>query len=109
MSGPLAGMLNERIHIESPSSERNAMGLLQPGWTTSARCRAAVIAEGVGSESEGMTLSAMPRFRVIIRARRGLSIDQRIKWKERILMIRQINDDPRLKDRITLRCEEVRR
>lgn len=108
MSLGLAGALKERVAIESPSSERNAMGLWQPGWTLFAKCRASVVPEGVGSESEGMALSAMPRFRVTIRARSGLSVGQRVRWNGRILMVRQVNDDPRLKDRVALRCEEVR-
>ena len=50
----------------------------------------------------------MPRYRVTIRERDGIAIDQRITWKGRGLMVRQLLDDPRTKDRIVMRCEEVR-
>jgi head-tail adaptor len=50
----------------------------------------------------------MPKFRVTIRWREGIAIDQRISWNGRKLMVRQLLDDPRTKDRITMRCEEVR-
>ena len=108
MSGEFAGMLRERILIEQPSSERTAMGVRTAGWETVARCLAAIEPEGVGPEAEAQALSAMPRFRVSIRPRDGIAIDQRIIWGKRVLMIRQLVDDPRRRDRITMRCEEVR-
>jgi SPP1 family predicted phage head-tail adaptor len=108
MSGEFAGTLKERILIERPSSERTAMGLQIPGWEVLARCLAAIEPEGTGPEAEAQALSAMPRFRVSIRARDGIAIDQRISWGKRMLMIRQLVDDPRRRERIVMRCEEVR-
>jgi SPP1 family predicted phage head-tail adaptor len=108
MKSEFAGTLRERIVIEQPSSERTTMGLQVAGWETVARCLAAIEPEGAGPETEAQALSAMPRFRVAIRARQGVAIDQRIGWGKRLLMIRQIVDDPRYRDRIMMRCEEVR-
>ena len=108
MSGEFAGTLRERVVIERPMSTRNAMGLLEPGWEPVCRCLASVVLESVGAESEGQALSAMPRYRVTIRNRRGIGIDQRIAWGGRKLMVRQLLDDPRQKDRIVMRCEEIR-
>ena len=108
MSGEFAGMLRERILIEQRSSERTAMGVRTAGWETVARCLAAIEPEGVGPEAEAQALSAMPRFRVSIRLRDGIAIDQRISWGKRVLMVRQLVDDPRRRDRIVMRCEEVR-
>jgi head-tail adaptor len=103
-----AGTLRERIVIEQPISVRNAMGLQEPGWEEVCRCLASVALESVGAESEGQALSAMPRFRVTIRWREGIALDQRVSWSGRKLMIRQLLDDPRERDRIAMRCEEVR-
>jgi head-tail adaptor len=103
-----AGTLRERVLIERPISVRNAMGLQEPGWETVCQCLASVALESVGQESEGQALSSMPRFRVTIRWREGIALDQRISWNGRKLMVRQLLDDPREKDRIALRCEEVR-
>jgi len=50
----------------------------------------------------------MPRFRVTIRSRDGVVIDQRINWRGKLMTVRQILDDPRARDRILMRCEEVR-
>ena len=108
MSGEFAGLLRERILIERPSSERTAMGLQVSGWEKVAECLAAIEPEGVGPEAEAQALSAMPRFRVSIRWREGVGIDQRIRWGKRLLMVRQMLDDPRRKERIVMRCEEVR-
>lgn len=103
-----AGSLRERILIERPVGARTPMGLQQSAWETVCRSLAAVQPEGTGAESEAMALSAMPRFRVTIRKRDGIAIDQRINWNKRMLVIRQLLDDPRAKDRIVMRCEEVR-
>jgi head-tail adaptor len=108
MSGEFSGSLRERILIERPVEARTAMGVQQFGWERVARCLAAIVPEGAGAEREAMALSVMPRFQVTIRVRDGIAIDQRISWGERVLMVRQLISDPRAKDRITMRCEEVR-
>lgn len=103
-----AGTLKERIVIERPTTTRTATGLQESGWETVASCLAAVRLEGVGAESEGQALSAMPKLRVTVRRRARIAIDQRIRWGARTLMIRQLLDDPTLPDRLVLRCEESR-
>lgn len=103
-----AGTLRERIRIERPTTTRTPTGLQAAAWEPVASCLAAIQLEGVGAESEGQALSAMPRHRVTIRRRAGIAIDQRIRWGSRMLMVRQLLDDPRLADRIVLRCEETR-
>lgn len=108
MSGEFAGTLKERILIERPTAERTATRLQTAGWETVARCLAAIAPEGVGAEAEAQALSAMPRFQVAIRWREGIGIDQRISWGKRVLMVRQLLDDPRRKERIVMRCEEAR-
>lgn len=108
MSSEFAGTLRERVVIERPTTARNAMGLQEPGWEQVCRCLASVVLESVGAQSEAQALSAMPRFRVTIRKREGLALDQRISWGGRKMMVRQLVDDPRAKDRIVMRCEEVR-
>ena len=108
MSREFAGTLVERILIERPVATRNALGLQEYGWEKVCRCLASVVLEGVGPESEAMALSAMPRFRVTIRTRDGIAIDQRVTWKGKMMMVRQLLADPKAPDRITLRCEEVR-
>lgn len=106
--GEFAGTLRERITFERQVAARSAAGLRDGGWERFADCLAAVAFDTIGAEAEGMSLSAMPRFRVAIRTRDGIEVDQRVRWKGRLLMIRQILSDPRMPDRLTLKCEEVR-
>ena len=109
MSGrEFAGSLRERVVVEALTEERNALGAQLPEWTVVARCLAAVAPEGTGAEAEGQALSAMARFKVTIRVREGIAVGQRVRWRARLLSIRQRVDDPALPDRITLRCEEIR-
>lgn len=108
MSGGLAGALRERITIERTGTERSASGLQVSSWETVATCRAHVRPEGAGPESEAMSLSAMARFRVTIRMREGIEVGQRVRWKGRVMTIRQLIENPDLRDRLELRCEEVR-
>ena len=103
-----AGTLSERITIERPVGARTPMGVQQSEWETVCRCLAAIVPEGAGAESEAQALSAMPKYRVTIRWREGIAIDQRVSWRGRMLMVRQMLDDPRARDRIQMRCEEVR-
>lgn len=103
-----AGTLTERIEIDRPVTTRTVMGMQEAGWERVCRCLAAIVLEGAGPEAEAMALSAMPRFRVTIRWREGIAIDQRIRWRERTLMVRQLLDDPGSRDRLVLRCEEIR-
>lgn len=103
-----AGALSERITIERPVTSRTATGLQEAGWETLLSCFAAITPEGAGAEAEAMALSAMPRFKVVIRHRDGIAIDQRVRWGQRVMMIRQYLYDPKAKDRLMLRCEEVR-
>lgn len=103
-----AGTLNERIAIERRVGARTPMGVQQSEWEIVCTCLASIAPEGAGAESEAQALSAMPRYRVTIRWRDGIAVDQRISWRGRFLMVRQLLDDPRRRDRIVMRCEEVR-
>lgn len=95
MTGEFAGTLTQKVVVERQQSERTATGVAAGEWVPSFSCRAAIHPDGAGQEREAMSFSAMPRLRVTIRSRRGLTIDQRIRWGTRLLAIRQIIDDPR--------------
>lgn len=103
-----AGTLKERITIERPTDVRTASGLQTAGWEQVASCLAAIMAEGAGPEAEAQALSSMPRYRVTIRRREGIAVGQRVRWGARAMLVKQRIDDPRLQDRILLRCEEMR-
>lgn len=108
MSAEFAGTLNERISIERPSGDLTGTGLPDGRWVAVATCRASIASDGTGPQSEGMVLSAMPRFRVVVRRRSGISVGYRMRWRDRFLTIRRVLDDPGMTDRLTLQCEELR-
>jgi len=101
-------LLRERIAIERQSTLRTATGLQVTGWETLARCLAAVTPDGAGSEVEGQALSAMARYRMTIRRRDGVGVGQRVRWDGRLFTIFQRIEEPRARDRLVLRCEEIR-
>jgi SPP1 family predicted phage head-tail adaptor len=103
-----AGTLRERVTIEQPISLRNEMGLREPGWQQVCSCLAAITLESIGPQSQAQALSAMPIYQITIRRRDDITVDQRVTWKTRSFVVRQLLDDPRAKDRIVMRCEEVR-
>jgi head-tail adaptor len=108
LSSEFAGTLRQRVTIERPVTTRTSTGLQESGWEQVATCLASIELEGVGPQAEAMAFSAMPKLRVTIRRRSGIGIDQRIRWRARTMMVRQLLDDPRYPDRIVMRCEEVR-
>lgn len=103
-----AGTLRHRIVIERTTTTRTPTGLQNGGWEPVARCLAAIELDGVGPEAEAQALSAMPRLRVTIRRWPGVSVGQRVRWKDRAMIVRQMLDDPARPDRLVLRCEELR-
>lgn len=103
-----AGLLNQRIVIERQAGARSPTGLRDDLWEEVARCAAGVAPLGAAAEREAMSFSAMPCFKVLIRARANVEVDQRVRWKERVLMIRAIRFDPAAPERFELKCEEVR-
>jgi head-tail adaptor len=103
-----AGTLRERVIIERATSSCNAMGLQEAGWEQVCNCLAAITLDSIGAEIVGQALSAMARCRVTIRRRDGIAVGQRVRWSGRSFIVNQLLDDPRAKDRITMRCDEVR-
>lgn len=103
-----SGLLKSRIEVLARSADRSPSGVALEEWHVVVRCLAHIALEGSGDLLEGMALSALPRFRVVVRNRPEFAIDQRLRWQGRTLAVRQLIDDPAKPDRLVLRCEEVR-
>lgn len=103
-----AGLLRHRVVLARRSDMRLTSGLPVDEWEVFGQCLSLVEAEGTGPELEGMTVSAMPRYRVTLRRNDELAPDDRIKWKNKILRVRRIVIDPTKGDRTIAHCEEVR-
>lgn len=103
-----AGRLTQRVELWARSSFRSETGVSSEEMSLMLSCLAEIVAEGAGAADEAMSVSAMPRYRVTVRRQGEFSVDQQIRWRGRRLLVRQIVDDPKLPDRLVLRCEEQR-
>lgn len=103
-----AGTLRTRVEIWEDTADRNASGLTAGLWTRVARCLARVEPDGFGALEEGMTLSALQRFRVTMRSREDVAVGQQVRTGSQRLVIRQVQVDGSKPDRVVLRCEELR-
>lgn len=103
-----AGSLTQRIELWERSAVRLGTGASSEEMRLVLNCLANIVAEGAGAADEAMSVSAMPRYRVTVRKQPYFAVDQQVRWRGRRLVIRQIVDDPKLPDRLVLRCEEQR-
>jgi head-tail adaptor len=103
-----AGALTQRVELWTRPNIRSVAGASTDEMVKLGDCLAAVSIAGAGEEHEAMALSAMPRFRVIVRRQAGFGIGMQMRWRDRRLIIRRVDDDPNLPDRLTLYCEEQR-
>lgn len=108
MMDEFAGTLTQQIQIEALNEDRTESGLTSSTWIPVFRCRSCVVPEGAGAEAEGMAFSGMPRMRFLVRRSLAVAVQQRVRWRGRFFMIRQVYEDPRQPERIELRCEEIR-
>lgn len=107
MSGAeLAGRLVERVTVSRRSDARDAMGS-EAAWVLAGSGWAEVRPEKRGPAFVGEALSALPLWRVTMRAG-GLQIGDRIGWGARSLIVRELIEDPALPDRIVGIGEEER-
>lgn len=103
-----AGTLNQRIEIWRDTAERLPTGASSGAMSKLLSCLASIVTDGAGSPTEAMSVSAMSRFRVTVRANEEIAVGQEVRWKGRRLSIHQVIDNPALPDRLVLRCEEER-
>lgn len=106
MGRETAGLLVERVTIERRDGARDALGGSADAWTAEAEVWAGVAPDRTNAEERGGTLRAERRWAVTVRRRTGLGLDCRLLWRGRVLCVRMVDDDPRVKDVVTLRCEE---
>lgn len=101
-----AGRLSERVSLERRQAARDALGGDGAAWALEAVLWAEVAPESGGVEASAAGRRGERRWAVTLRRRDGLGLDCRLVWKGRTLRVRFVEDDPRLGDVVTLRCEE---
>ena len=101
-----AGLLVERVTVEQRQEARDALGGSAETWTVLADMWAGVAPDRKGTETSGGALRGERRWAVTLRRRDGLNLSCRLIWGTRVLRVRSVDDDPRVNEVVTLRCEE---
>ena len=100
-----AGALRERVIIEPWLAARDTAGAEVGSWGPGETVNAAVNADG-GGAVEGEARRSRRRWRVVVRAGPAVGLTSRLRWRERVLKVLAVEDDPALPDRLTLRVED---
>jgi head-tail adaptor len=103
-----AGALRERIAFERRSDARDLLSGARGKWRYDGAAWAAVTPLGSGDVVEADSLSALPRWRVIVRKRDSVDPSSRIVWRGRYLRVRSVESDPREPAQMILTTQEQR-
>lgn len=108
MIGEFAGALRERVTIERRSGARDARAGATGKYLYDGAAWVAVTPLVPAGLVEAQALSALPRWRVVMRKRDGIDLATRMVWRGRFLAVRGVESDPRDPSRLSLLCQEVR-
>lgn len=100
-----AGILRERITIQSLSEEVAASGTPSGTWSDFASLRASVKTLSGKEGYEANQNTARLTHLVEIRWRSGVASEMRVVWLGRVLQIHSVVEDAK-RTRMTLQCEE---
>jgi head-tail adaptor len=103
-----AGALRERIVIEQRRDVRELGAITRTKWDYDGAVWAAVAPLIPADLITADVLSALPRWRVTMRKREGISPATRIVWRGRYLKVRGVESDPRTPAQMILTTEEQR-
>lgn len=85
MTGP--GDLSRRLTLEAPAETADGAGGVTRGYTVSATLWAALVPLAARAEIAADSIGAALRYRIIIRARGGITTHHRLRDGERIFRI----------------------
>jgi head-tail adaptor len=106
MAREVAGLLVERVMIERREEARDDLGGDAGEWVEEVEVWAGVSPDRGGVDVSGGARRGERRWAVTVRRRDGLGLDRRLIWRGRVLRVHFVEDDPRVGDVVTLRCEE---
>ena len=104
----LAGALRERVQIERRGEARDALGGATGGWIALGSAWAAVEYERPGPGTAAGAREDRPLWRVTMRARSDVAVGDRLVWAGKQLGVRSVERDPRWRELLILRAEEMR-
>jgi head-tail adaptor len=108
MIGEFSGSLRERVTIERRTESRDAAGGRNGPWLYDGAAWVGVTPLIPASLAAADTLSASPRWQVVMRKREGIGVGTRLVWRGKFLAVRSVISDPRDPARMILTSEEMR-
>lgn len=106
MGEELAGLLRERVAIETWVAARDAAGADAGHWQATGAAAAAIVPDGRAVSPLGEARRSGQRWRVTLRASAAVGLLSRLVWQGRLLAVLAVENDPRQPDRQVLLCEE---
>ena len=107
-SAEFSGAMRERITLEAQAPGSDTDGGLSEVWQSIGLVWAQVSPSGAGPESVGGTLSALPRYHVILRRFDDVAVGNRAIWRGATYQILNISRDPATPDRMSFEMELLR-
>ena len=108
MTGEFAGELRERILLETRLGNRDAIAGSSGRYAHVGEAWAAISPLMPADLSSADSVSALPRWRVIMRKREGVDPRMRLLWRGRYLAVQAVVSDPREPAQMILTCAELR-
>jgi head-tail adaptor len=103
-----AGALRERVDIEQRGGNRDTLAGATGFYEYDGCTWASVVPITAAGLVAADSMSAMPRWRVVIRKREGIGPGTRLVWRKKFLAVRGVEIDPRVPAQLVLTCEEIR-
>lgn len=107
MGEDYAGSLRERVGVETWVDARDDSGGSVGYWQPQGHFHAAVVPDaGAGTRTvEAEARRSTRRWRVTMRPAAQIGLTSRLIWDSLVLTVLAVENDPRQRDRVVLRCE----
>ncbi|WP_310497466.1 head-tail adaptor protein [Sandarakinorhabdus sp.] len=105
MTDEMAGGLRERVVMEHWREARDAAGTAAGSWISAGPAFAAITPDAGTAAALGEARRSGRRWRVTMREDARLGLTSRLWWRGETLIVLLAERDPRLPDRVVLRCE----
>lgn len=102
------GRMRERVTFEAMTGNDDGLGGLTRSWRSIGSGWAAIEMEAVRSRETARQMIQPLRYRMVLRKPPGISPAWRLRWRNRLLGIRQMQDIAGRPDLILVQAEEER-
>lgn len=107
MSGEFSGRLRARVALSRPDGTRDALGAADGGWIENGTAWGSVEFAGHGALTVGDARTGLPAWRVTLRPC-DVRVGDMVDWGNHAMIVRVLEEDPALPDRIVAIGEECR-